>query len=176
MIKGNLRKTVLISGQSEIGYAGNITDVILEPYLPRVFRYISYWVNRTATAEDLTLRVLKKALPGFKSCCTDEDSLSVWILAIARDEVRGYNGRYAGNKAMIYEKAGPPNDGSAGGRSWDQLQAGLKNLTPPEKEIIALKLGAELSNHCIARIMGISDSEVGMGLCQALKKLNGSLL
>jgi RNA polymerase sigma factor (sigma-70 family) len=154
---------------------GNATWVFLEPYLVRVFRYISYWVNHRTYAEDLTLTVLKKALPGFKSGCMDDDSLSVWIFAVARDEIRSYNSQYKGNLSGPREKSGAQGDGLVEGPAWQRLQAGLENLSPPEKEIIALKLGAGLSNRCIARIMGMSDSRASNGLCLGLKKLNGSL-
>ncbi len=169
---GNLQKAGLIARSQEDEAAGNRPEVVLEACLARVFRYIRYWIDQTAIAEDLTMRIFHKGMAGLRPQDIDEDVLSIRLLAIARNEVRHYASQSARSPAGNNGKASGPDGCLAGEQTRDQLQISLRNLNPAEKEIIALKLGAGLNNHCIARIIGNSESKVGMHLCQALQKLN----
>ena len=56
-----------------------------EQYLPKVYRYISYRISDTHTAEDITSAVFEKALNKFKSFSPEKASFSTWIFTIARN-------------------------------------------------------------------------------------------
>jgi RNA polymerase sigma-70 factor (ECF subfamily) len=56
-----------------------------EQYLPKVYRYISYRISDTPTAEDLTSIVFEKALTKFDSFCPEKAQFSTWIFTIARN-------------------------------------------------------------------------------------------
>jgi RNA polymerase sigma factor (sigma-70 family) len=52
-----------------------------------------------------------------------------------------------------------------------KLKVCLKKLAEKEQEIITLKFSSEMNNREIARVMGLSESNVGTILCRAIKKL-----
>lgn len=52
-----------------------------------------------------------------------------------------------------------------------RLRMCLAGLSPREKEIISLKFGAELTNRRIAGMLGLSESNVGVMLYRAIRKL-----
>ena len=51
------------------------------------------------------------------------------------------------------------------------VHAALAGLTPRERELIALKFHAGLSNPDIARVLGVSESNAGTLLHRAITKL-----
>ena len=120
-------------------------DILCEQYLPRVYQYINYWADSPPVAEDLTLTVFKKALGRFDNCFRNKASIPVGLFIIARDILNDPHRKGDGKLKTI--------------------------LSQQEQEIISLKLGAEVTNHSIAEIVGISEARVAGILCQALRKL-----
>ncbi|MFD1909331.1 sigma-70 family RNA polymerase sigma factor [Paenibacillus rhizoplanae] len=51
----------------------------------------------------------------------------------------------------------------------------LDTLSPKERNLIALKFGADLKNTEIARITGISESNVGVILYRSMRKLKSEI-
>ncbi len=52
-----------------------------------------------------------------------------------------------------------------------RLRVCLASLPEADRELISLKFGAELNNREIARLTGLSESNVGTKLCRLVKKL-----
>jgi DNA-directed RNA polymerase specialized sigma24 family protein len=146
---------------------GSSAELLFEQYLGKVFSYISFRVNNTQLAEDLTLQVLKGFFCQAGHGCRDSENLPVSLFTAARTLLLGNLPR-----AALPVSGVPP---EAGKGAQLNLRAGLERLSPQEKDIVALKLGPGLSNRCIGRILGLSEADVGMNLCRALNKLNGCL-
>ncbi len=53
----------------------------------------------------------------------------------------------------------------------EKLHVYLMELPQDEQEIIRLKFGAELNNRQIARVLGLSESNVGTRLYRSIRKL-----
>jgi DNA-directed RNA polymerase specialized sigma24 family protein len=121
-------------------------DILCEQYLPGVLRYVSYWVNDMQTAEDLTLKALKKSLAACKYRYKDENALSVGVFAAARKEVRDY-------------------------LRTSSIKPALTNLSHREQDIVSLKLAAALNNRRISRIIGLPESNINKIIYQSLSKL-----
>lgn len=51
------------------------------------------------------------------------------------------------------------------------LRECISRLSPKEQEIISLKFGADMNNRQIAKTLGLSDSNVGIILYRAVRKL-----
>jgi RNA polymerase sigma-70 factor (ECF subfamily) len=54
------------------------------------------------------------------------------------------------------------------------LKVCLSQLTLQEQEIIAMKFGGEMTNREIAKTLGLSDSNVGIIIYRAVRKLRDS--
>jgi DNA-directed RNA polymerase specialized sigma24 family protein len=124
-------------------------DALCEYYLPRVFQYVRYWVDTIETAEDISLRVLKNAIGKIDSLGTKTESVSIKVFSLARESVN----LYARPKAAI-----------------------LSSLTSEEREVISLKLGAELTNRGIAAVLRIGEPRVGEILYRSFSKLKDAKL
>jgi RNA polymerase sigma-70 factor (ECF subfamily) len=55
------------------------------------------------------------------------------------------------------------------------LTKALDILNKSERNIIGLKFGANLKNTEIAKILGITESNVGVIICRAMKKLKSHM-
>jgi len=151
---------------------------LYEEYLDRVFRYIHFRVNNTQVTEDLTSVVFEKALVNFGRYSSDKAKFSTWIFAIARNVVIDYYRvnvkKHAVPSEGLIEKPSEdpsPEDEVEQGEEVKKLQDCLKQLQWDEQEIVRLKFWAELNNRQIAKMLGISETNVGTKLYRAVKKL-----
>jgi len=152
-----------------------------EEYLDKVFRYIQYRVNNMQLAEDLTSGVFEKALVNFSKYCSDKASFSTWLFSIARNRIIDYY-RVSGKRQTVpideatsRSSAGlSPEEELERKEEQERLQLCLAELSQEEREVIRLKFGAELNNRQIAKILGLSETNVGTKLYRAVKKLRNS--
>ncbi|MBA7667584.1 RNA polymerase sigma factor YlaC [subsurface metagenome] len=173
-------KTEAYTGE-DIRSAREIFAELYEQYLPRVFRYISYRIGDVHLAEDLTSSVFEKALTGFRSYRSDKASFSTWLLSIAKYTLIDHY-RVSGRGQIVpLEKANetssensPPEEEAVRREELQKLQICLAGLRQQEQEIISLKFGAELTNRQIARMLSLSESNVGTILYRAVRKLRDS--
>jgi DNA-directed RNA polymerase specialized sigma24 family protein len=146
---------------------GTSAEILFEQYLDKVFSYVSFWVNNTQLAEDLTLKAFKQVSLVARDCDRDSENFSVSLFTAARRVLRGNRSQ---TRTPVFDF--PP---EAGDEALQKFRKGLAALSPQEKELVALKLGSGLSNRCIGRILGLSEAEIGMYLCRVLNQLNGCL-
>ncbi len=151
---------------------------LYEEYMPKVFRYIQYRVNDMQLTEDLTSTTFEKALVSFSKYSSDRAKFSTWIFSIARNVVIDHY-RVKGRKVTIpLEEATEvssrdlsPEEELFKGEELERLHVYLAQLPQDEQEIIRLKFGAELNNRQIAKMLGLSESNVGTRLYRAVRKL-----
>ena len=161
--------------------AREIFAELYEEYLPKVFRYVRYRVNSIQLAEDLTSAVFEKALVNFSKYSSDKSSFSTWIFSIARNTVIDYYRVSGRRKATSLEEATDissgdlaPADELLKREELERLQVCLAELSQEEQEIIRLKFGAELNNRQIAKMLRLSETNVGTKLYRAVRKLRDS--
>ncbi len=129
---------------------GATAEVLCEQCLPRVFKYVAYWVNNTQLAEDLTLKVINSALADYPDYVKHEDSFLVAAFIGARSEIQDYL------------RAKP-------------LEQALHNLSHQEQEVISLKQAGGLDNVKISRVLGLPESDISSIVYQSLCQLKGCL-
>jgi RNA polymerase sigma factor (sigma-70 family) len=152
--------------------------VFYEQYLPRIFRYISFKVTDKFLAEDLTSAVFEKALTKFKSYSSEKAAVSTWIFTIARNTVIDhFRARSREKTVQLDETIDIPEDSKSIEQTviekeeWQVLRNCISRLSPNEREIISLKFSSEMTNRQIAGVLGISDSNVGVILYRAIRRL-----
>lgn len=153
-----------------------------EQYMPKIFRYIRYRVSNIQLTEDLTSATFEKALTGFSKYSSDRAKFSTWIFAIARNVVIDHY-RVSGRREttrVLEEATEIPSADSSPEEKLEQkvelqsLQLYLAGLSEAEREIIQLKFGAELNNRQIAKMLGLSETNIGTRLYRAVRKLRDS--
>lgn len=153
-------------------------DCIFEAYYKRVYNYIYYRVNSHYTTEDLASQVFEKILLKINTYSEKKSPFEVWLFAIARNVVNDY---YRSLKIQrifsidtikeLVSKEKTPEEIIVSEEMNDNLLQTMDILNKRERNIIALKFGANLRNKDIAEILDITESNVGVILYRLLKKL-----
>jgi RNA polymerase sigma factor (sigma-70 family) len=151
---------------------------LYDQFMPKVFRYINYRIVDAHTAEDLTSMVFEKALTKFKSYDSAKAGFSTWIFSIARNTLIDHYRTHKSDQNVPLENALPLSvetlsveDVLTREEECQMLQKCVKELSAQEQEIISLKFGAEMTNREIAKMTGLSDSNVGTITFRAVRKL-----
>lgn len=151
---------------------------LYDEFMPKVYRYIHCKVNDEKLTEDLTSTVFEKALVNFASYSRDRAAFSTWILSIARNTLIDHY-RTAGKRQHVSldeaietpSREPSPQEESEKRAETECLLKCLGGLSEQDQEIIGLKFAAELNNRQIASMLGLSESNVGVRLFRAVKKL-----
>jgi RNA polymerase sigma factor (sigma-70 family) len=151
-------------------------DEVYAEQLPRVLNFFRYRCANVAEAEDLTSITFEKAWRGRDRYRRDKGAFSTWLFTIARNAaVDHYRARAPvvrlDDAATVATAAATPEDESARRSDAARLAELLKTLTDRDRDLIALKYGAEMSNRDIARATGLSESNVGTILYRATQAL-----
>jgi RNA polymerase sigma-70 factor (ECF subfamily) len=161
-----------------IRHSTEVFAELYEQYMPMVFRFFSYRVGEIHLAEDLTSAVFEKALTRFESYKADRASFATWLFSIARNTLIDHF-RVSGRRKtlpidempMTSNGGNSPENGVIHKEELKQLQVCLAKLSPQEQEIISLKFGGEMTNRQIAKMLGLSESNVGTIIYRSVKKL-----
>ena len=151
-------------------------DQVYAEQLPRVLNFFRYRLGNTADAEDLTARTFEKAWRARERYRRDVAGFATWLLTIARnvaiDHLRARQ-RHEPLEvaAAVASLERTPEQQALQNADAERLAALLATLSPRERELIAMKYGAEMTNRAIARATGLSESNVGTILHRAVESL-----
>jgi RNA polymerase sigma-70 factor, ECF subfamily len=151
-------------------------DQLYAEQLPRVFNFFRYRCGNVADAEDLTSITFEKAWRGRDRYRRDRGAFSTWLFTIARNAaVDHYRARVPAvpleEAALVAAAQGTPEDQIALSSDAARLSSLLQTLSDRDRDLIALKYGAEMSNRDIARATELSESNVGTILYRAVQTL-----
>lgn len=179
-----MEKTLAISLSRELclqdedhSYVDIFAD-IFDRYYNRIFKYMRYRLNSSEEAEDLSSQVFEQLIKKIETYRPERAPFEVWLFSIAQNTV---NAHYRRSKRRLWspvESIGhlpsrQPSPEEVAVQSEDQgrLLAALASLGKRERNIIALKFTSGLRNREIAELMGLSESNTGVILYRALRKL-----
>ncbi|GAB4109163.1 MAG: sigma-70 family RNA polymerase sigma factor [Roseiflexaceae bacterium] len=165
----------------QLGAAADEVDweAVYAEQLPRVYNYFRYRVGDGPLAEDLTATTFEKAWVARARYRRDLAAFATWLFTIARNVAADYY-RQRRDDLPLDALCELPD----GGRSVDEtvqrrsdfarLSHMLAELTPRERELVALKYGASLNNREIARLTDLSESNVGTILHRVMLRLRSA--
>jgi RNA polymerase sigma factor (sigma-70 family) len=140
-----------------------------------VYAYVATLLRDPAAAEDVTALAFERAYRRRRTFDRRRGEERAWLFGIARnaalDELR--------RRRRLVALASDPRDASERGVSdasevtlrRTAVRAALAQLTAREREIIALKFHAGMSNVELARVLGVSESNAGTLLYRAMERL-----
>jgi RNA polymerase sigma-70 factor, ECF subfamily len=150
-------------------------DAVYAEQLPRVYNFFRYRFGNTADVEDLTARTFEKAWRARHRYRRDLASFSTWLLSIARnvgtDHIRARRPMVPIEDAAMVAAADTPEEAVSKQSDARRLALLLDGLTDRDRELIALKYGAGLTNRAIAQSTGLSESNVGTILYRAVQTM-----
>lgn len=139
-------------------------DAVYAEELPRVYNFFRYRVGNRATAEDLTSLTFEKAWRARRRYRKDRAAISTWLLVIARNVAIDHFRKPRPEVALDDDQASDvatPEEALARRSELRRLSGLLAGLPDREREVLALKFGADTTNRAIARLTGLSESNVG---------------
>jgi RNA polymerase sigma-70 factor (ECF subfamily) len=145
----------------------------VEPLIRRVYAYVAYRVGDGPDAEDLTSETFERALRYRESYDPRKGEPAAWLIGIARRCIEGRPPRL--------ELATDPPEQSGGGDLEDQtvrrlaLSAAVDRLEERDRELIALRYGADLTARQIAELLDLRTNAVEVALHRALNRLRTGL-
>lgn len=143
--------------------------------LPRLYNFFRYRVGDDHVAEDLTAETFEKAWRNRHRYRYDLAAFSTWLFTIARNILTDYFRKphvEVSLDAAIHVADDETVEGLTQQRSdFERLSTLLAHLTDRDRELFALKYGAGLTNRTIARLNGMSESNVGTILHRVTQQL-----
>lgn len=143
--------------------------------LPRIYNFFRYRVGDGQVAEDLTSDTFEKAWRKRHRYRRDLASFSTWLFTIARRVAIDHYRRHRPNQSLesISQQAADETlEDLAQKRSdFNRLSLLLIQLADRDRELVALRYGAGLTNRAIAGLTGLTESNVGVILHRTLKQL-----
>jgi RNA polymerase sigma-70 factor (ECF subfamily) len=168
-----------------------VTRAVVEPatfaaiydhYFPRIYNYMRYRVGDAASADDLTAQVFTCTLAKLHNFQSSRAPFAAWLFAIARNAVTDY---------LRFQKRHPrlaldtlrdhasreltPDESVIRNETRDELIAALARVSERERDILALKFAGGLTNRHIAKLVGESESNVGVILFRTVRRLRSEL-
>jgi len=150
---------------------------VYEEQLPRIYNFFRYRIGNHPDVEDLTSLTFEKAWRARHRYRRDIAGFTTWLLTIARHVATDYF-RRSQREAPLDAAAGrttgvTPEDEAARRSDVDRLASLMAALPDRDRELLALKYGAGMTNRAIARVTGLSESNVGTILHRAVQALRG---
>jgi RNA polymerase sigma-70 factor (ECF subfamily) len=150
-------------------------DALYADQLPRVYNYFRYRVGDGAVAEDLTSLTFEKAWVARNRYRRDLAAFSTWLMAIARNVAIDHHRRRRDHApleaAELVASGADPLQQAEHREAVERLSRLLGQLPDRDRELVALKYGAELTNRAIAKQMKLTETNVGTLLHRAVLKL-----
>ena len=142
---------------------------------PRVYAYVASLLRDRAAAEDVTAQAFERAYRKRRSYRASRGTMDAWLFGIARnaalDELRKRKRRASLEGDPEDSDARTPEDHAELALRREAVRAALASLDGQERDLIALKFAGGLSNGEIARVLRMSESNVGTRLHRTITKL-----
>jgi RNA polymerase sigma-70 factor, ECF subfamily len=152
------------------GRPGFAEVVALE--LDAVYRYLVYLTGDRSAAEDLAAETFEKAFRSWRRFDPRRAAPRTWLCRIARsvavDWFRAESRRR--RREEIYARDAAESEELGEGLP-PALERALRELSPAEREVVALRVLLELDGPSAARVLGISQTACSTRLSRALRRL-----
>jgi RNA polymerase sigma-70 factor (ECF subfamily) len=142
-----------------------------------VYAYVATLLRDTPAAEDVTALAFERAYRRRRSFDRARGDERAWLFGIARNAALDELRRRKRHATLAVDPEDPrAADAFADDTAEDAVrrtavQTALDALTPRERELVALKFHAGLTNAEIARVLGVSESNAGTLVHRTIAKL-----
>jgi RNA polymerase sigma-70 factor, ECF subfamily len=150
-------------------------DALYRRTFTRVYAYAASLLRDRSAAEEVTAQAYERAYRKRRSYRPRRGSVDAWLFGIARnaalDELRRRQRRAELADDPVDLDTATPEEHLEGALRRETVRAALRALDARERELVALKFAAGLTNVEIARVVGVSESNAGTRLHRVLLKL-----
>jgi RNA polymerase sigma-70 factor (ECF subfamily) len=150
-----------------------------EELLPKVYHYFCLRIGDRVEAEDLTAATFERAWRDRERYRNDLGSFTNWLFGIARHVAITYFRQDKQEEPFaepgIDEASRPTEEAATRQEEFERFASRLTSLPEREREIFSLKYGAQFTNRSIAKIVGLTESNVGTILHRIVSRLREQL-
>ena len=158
-------------------------DQVIQTDFPKVFNYFRYSGLDDDTAEELAATTFEKAWRARKKYDPEKSAITTWLTTIAKNTLIDY---YR-TKKTTYPIDTLEQKQESGSQEhnleqkiqeteiFEKLRWLLFQLPDRERELIALKYGTGLTNRDIAKLTGLTESNIGTILHRVISFLRSSM-
>jgi RNA polymerase sigma-70 factor (ECF subfamily) len=172
-MKGVNAVSTSIDAPRALGARPAFADVAAEQ-LDAVYRYLVYLTGDRAAAEDLAAETFEKAFRMRRRFDPRRGSPRTWLCRIARtvaiDWFRAESRRKRREETYARD-LGDSVEAAFGEGMSGPFEEALRELSPAEREVVALRVLLELDGPSAARVLGISQTACSTRLSRALRRL-----
>jgi len=165
---------VLGTSQLELSTPQGFEDLYRNTF-PRVYAYVASLLRDRSAAEDVTALAFERAYTKRSRFSAGRGSPEAWVFGIARnaalDELRKLKRRARLETEPEDVWSPGPEEEAERAFKREEVRAALAMLDGRDRDLVALKFVGGLSNGEIARVIGISETNVGSRLYRAVEKL-----
>jgi RNA polymerase sigma-70 factor, ECF subfamily len=162
------------AAQAGLGTPQGFEDLYRNTF-PRVYAYVASMLRDRSAAEDVTALAFERAYRKRGRFSARRGSPEAWVFGIARnaalDELRKLKRRARLETEPEDIWSPGPDEQAERAFQLDEVRAALTSLDPRDRDLVALKFAGGLSNGEIARVLGITETNVGSRLFRAVEKL-----
>ena len=145
-----------------------------EALIRRVYAYVAYRIGDGPDAEDVTSETFERALRYRSSYDATKGQPAAWLVGIARRCIEDARAPRPAPVAEPPDGAGPGELAEDAIRRLD-LAAALAELGERDRELIALRYGADLTARQIAGLLDLQTNAVEVALHRALERLRATM-
>ena len=138
-----------------------------------VYAYVATLVRDRAAAEDVTAAAFERAYRKRRTFDRRRGQERAWLFGIARNAALDELRRRRRLARLVAEPEAPAQvvDGAEIALRRTAVRSALSKLPARDRELVALKFHAGLSNGELAQVLGVSESAVGTRLHRVIEKL-----
>jgi len=149
-------------------------------HVSAVYAYFAYSVSRHV-AEDLTSSTFERVIRSWASYDPRKAGMRTWILVIARNQLTDHYRRSSHRDARSLDAEPALLDGLEADdvvgqvAERDAFRALLAGSQPREREVLALRYGADMSANEVAELLELTSANVHQIASRALRRLRAEL-
>lgn len=144
------------------------------PLMRRVYAYVAYRIGDGPEAEDVTSETFERALRHRKSYDPRKGEPVAWLIGIARRCIADAAAARLLATDALSEREAPGNLEEEAVRRL-ALAASLARLSEHDRELVALRYGADLTARRIGTLLGMKTNAVEVSLHRILRRLRAEV-
>jgi RNA polymerase sigma-70 factor (ECF subfamily) len=168
-------KITRVAADAEIDWASAYQEL-----LPRVYHYFCLRTGDKLEAEDLTATTFERAWRDRERYRKDLGAFTNWLFGIAHHVLiahyrQNHQEHLAVDETNKEKQPRPLEEDATRKEEFERLVTMLEALPEREREVFSLKYGAQFTNRSIAKITGLTESNVGTILHRIVTRLREEL-
>ena len=167
--------TLAVTSQQAPGASWERFEALYRATRSDLYAYAYTLLRDRAAAEDVTALAFERAYRRRRTFDRRRGEERAWLFGIARNAALDELRRRKRTAALVTDsedvQAAGPEDGAEVALRRTAVKTALAALPARDRELIALKFHAGLSNAELARVLGISESNAGTMLHRTMEKL-----